>query len=122
MFPTATPCQPTVALPTDAEAGDGAAEDEEDLDEDAQATSAVEALEKFACSACHDLEGSEGEVGPRLEGIATRMSRGDILEAIINPNAVIAEGFEPDMMPDDFGDWMMVSELTLIADYLVALE
>ena len=108
---------PTVALPS----ADAAPVPEEDEDEPL-ATTGVEAIEKFFCSGCHDLEDSEADVGPALNDLATRMSRGDVMEAILEPNTTIAEGFEPDGMPDDFGEQIHASELILIVDYLMELS
>lgn len=47
-----------------------------------------------ACLRCHQIEGSGGEAGPSLDGLAARMDRRTILESIIEPNAKIAEGFQ----------------------------
>lgn len=110
--------EPTVPLP---EAGGEAAMDEDADEEEAVAVTGVEAIEKFGCSACHDLEGTEADSGPSLNGIAKRMDRAGIVAAIIDPNAVIADGYEADMMPADFGAQMRVSELDLIIDYLTGL-
>ncbi len=85
------------------------------------ATDAVAAIDKYGCAACHDLNGSGAEIGPPLGGIGARMTRTQVMQAIINPNDTIARGYQPDIMPGDFGDTMFVSELELIADYLIAL-
>ena len=108
--------EPTVPLPS---AVEEAAEDEEEPE--GPATDALAAIDKFYCSACHDLEGSEADAGPDLRGIAGRMSREAIMAAILDPNAEIAEGYEADLMPADFSEQMFVSELRLIADYLTGL-
>lgn len=111
---------PTVPLPS---ADEAPAADEEGEDEgEPLAANGVEAIDKFFCAGCHDLEGSEADVGPPLNDLAGRMSRGDLMEAILNPNAIIAEGYEADFMPDDFGEQMHVSELVLLVDYLMNLE
>ena len=113
--------EPTVPL---LGAGDVPAADETGADEDAGeplAQTGAEAIDKYFCASCHDLEGSEADLGPPLNGLASRMSRGEIMEAILEPNAVIAEGYEPDMMPTDFADQMHSSELILIVDYLTQL-
>ena len=109
--------EPTVRLPSAVEAA--AAEEDE---EEGPATDALAAIDKFLCSACHDLEGSEADIGPDLRGIAGRMSREQIMAAILDPNAEIAEGYEADLMPADLSEQMYVSELTLIADYLAGLS
>lgn len=117
--------EPTVPLPG---AGDVPAaangETDETGGEDAGeplALTGVEAIEKYFCSACHALEGSETDLGPPLSGLALRMSRGAIMEAILEPNTMIADGYEADMMPTDFGEQMHSSELILIVDYLSEL-
>ncbi len=112
--------EPTVPLPSAAEAPPADTGDGEDAGEPL-ATTGAEAVDKFFCSGCHNLEGSEADLGPELAGIGNRMSRGDIMMAILDPNATIAEGYEADLMPDDFADQMQASELVLIVDYLIAL-
>ena len=110
---------PTVPLPS-AEDTPVASDDSEDT-EQGPAETGKAAIEKFGCAACHDLEGSEGEVGPKLNGIGKRMDDAKIAESILKPNAVIADGFEADTMPQDFADQMRVSELNLIVEYLKKL-
>ncbi|HYG77817.1 MAG TPA: PVC-type heme-binding CxxCH protein [Planctomycetota bacterium] len=46
------------------------------------------------CLRCHKLNGTGGDVGPELAGVATRNPREYLHEAIINPSAKIAKGFE----------------------------
>ena len=111
---------PTVPLPSAGEAPAADASDDGD-EEDGPATDAVAAIEKFGCSTCHDLEGSEADLGPKLNGIGKRMDDAAIAKSILDPNAQIAEGFEADLMPQDFGEQMRVSELNLIVDYLKKL-
>jgi quinoprotein glucose dehydrogenase len=43
---------------------------------------------------CHKIEGNGGEVGPVLDGLASRQNMDYILESIIYPNNSIAEGYE----------------------------
>ena len=113
----------TVPLPSAATEVSVAAEDEEPAedDEEAMAATGEEAVEKFGCAACHDLMESEAEIGPDLRGLAGRFDRETVRRAILDPNADIAEGFEPDFMPLDYAEQMMVSELELLIDYLMAL-
>ncbi|HAV64410.1 MAG TPA: hypothetical protein DCY13_18835 [Verrucomicrobiales bacterium] len=47
-----------------------------------------------ACYRCHAVDGAGGEVGPKMDGLASRLTTDYILESIVNPNAKIAEGFE----------------------------
>lgn len=46
------------------------------------------------CMRCHVVAGTGGEVGPVLDGLGSKYSRLQILEAIADPNATIADGFE----------------------------
>ncbi len=103
-----------MALPDAAPAAD-------DSEEEPLATTGLEAIDKFGCAGCHDLDGSEADIGPKLNGIGKRMTADEVKTAIIDPNAIIAEGFEAEMMPDDFADQMDDSELSLIVDYLMNL-
>lgn len=111
--------EPTVPLPSADDAP--AAKEEAQEEPEGPATDALAALDKFYCAACHDLEGSEADAGPNLRGISSRMSRAKVMQAVFDPNAEIADGFEADTMPADFAEQMYVSELTLIVDYLMNL-
>lgn len=56
------------------------------------------------CIRCHAYDDLGGNAGPRLNGVAARLSREQLLEALINPSARIAPGFgeqgQPSSMPD----------------------
>jgi quinoprotein glucose dehydrogenase len=51
-------------------------------------------LESVQCLRCHKIAGEGGVVGPDLAGIGTRQSREYLLESMVQPNAVVAKGFE----------------------------
>jgi quinoprotein glucose dehydrogenase len=63
--------------------------------------------EDVACLRCHQsgLEAG-GEVGPKLDGLASRVTPEYILESIVNPNAHIAAGFENIMVETKTGTWV----------------
>jgi len=103
----------------DAAVADSGGDDEE---AGGPAETAQAAIEKFTCNACHDLLGSEADAGPDLRGVGKRMDRAALVTSILKPNARIAEGFEADLMPQDFAAQMRVSELDLIVDYLMTLK
>lgn len=112
---------PTVPLPS---AGDTPVDEAPVSAEgmvEAPVTSAADAIDKYSCAACHDLNDSGADLGPALGGIANRMSRAEVMGAILDPNAEIAKGYDAGMMPDTFGQDMHASELLLIVDYLLAL-
>jgi len=86
----------------------------------APAENAEAALAKYTCTACHAVAGSQSPVGPELNTIGDRLDPAEIRQSILEPNAVVAEGFFPGMMPADFASKMTVSELQLIIDFLAA--
>lgn len=70
--------------------------------------------EGFGCAACHTLDGTPG-VGPTWQGMYGReeqMSDGTtitvddeyLIEAILNPNAKIVSGYNPNIMPQNYAD------------------
>ncbi|MEJ7589272.1 MAG: HEAT repeat domain-containing protein, partial [Ferruginibacter sp.] len=49
--------------------------------------------ESAQCLRCHSYDDMGGNAGPRLNGVATRLTRQLILESLINPSARLAPGF-----------------------------
>lgn len=111
--------EPTVALPS---AEDAPVADDDDEEEGGPAETAEEAIENYGCSTCHDLFDSEADMGPKLNDVATRMSREEVRTAILRPNDTIADGFEEGAMPDTFGEDMTAGELEMIIDHLMGLK
>ncbi len=77
-----------------------------------------EAIGKYGCQACHALLGSEASLGPALTDTGARLSKQQIVESILEPDAVITEGFSAGIMPKDFADRMTVKELNMIVEFL----
>ncbi len=107
--------QPTIALPTDVPAENNQSSASSAPPEVAKNAQAV--LTKNGCPACHTVLESTATIGPNLKAVSQRLSREKIRESIINPGAVIAEGYPP-VMPTDFADKMMVKELEMVVDFL----
>jgi len=101
---------------------DGDGDGDGDENETKPAKTAEGAINKFACSGCHDLFDSEADAGPKLNGAGKRLGRAGIRKAILDPDADIAKGFEKGQMPKDYAAKMRVSELKLIIDYLMTLK
>jgi cytochrome c2 len=55
--------------------------------------SPAEAWAEFGCEGCHSIDSDEVKTGPSLKGIGTRMKKWEILDALINPDATIADGY-----------------------------
>ncbi|GAB4143000.1 MAG: c-type cytochrome [Planctomycetaceae bacterium] len=56
-----------------------------------------------SCRRCHKIQGSGGDVGPDLSGIALQKKREYLLEAIVLPNKQIAKGFDSVTLAMDSG-------------------
>ncbi|MFM9197491.1 MAG: hypothetical protein ACKOWG_17475 [Planctomycetia bacterium] len=52
---------------------------------------------------CHRAEGTGGDVGPRLDGIAARRDRAYLLESIVRPSSQFAEGYRTTVVVTDDG-------------------
>lgn len=61
---------------------------------DARRGEVVFAEHATGCMRCHKINGAGGDVGPDLRGVGKRMTREQILQAIVDPNASIAAGYE----------------------------
>jgi cytochrome c oxidase subunit 2 len=62
-------------------------------------------FESQGCSGCHTLAaaGSAGTTGPDLDGALKGESAAFIKTSIVDPNAQIAKGYPPNVMPQTFG-------------------
>lgn len=48
---------------------------------------------KYMCNTCHSIDRPQKMVGPSLHDVGSRLSRAEIRESIMEPDAVIREGF-----------------------------
>jgi putative heme-binding domain-containing protein len=51
------------------------------------------AFRQTGCAQCHRFDGQGGGVGPALDGVGKRLSSLELLESVILPSKVIAEGY-----------------------------
>jgi mono/diheme cytochrome c family protein len=72
------------------------------------------------CASCHTLKaaGATGTVGPNLDTELAGKDPQFIETSIVDPNAEIAKGFQPDIMPTDFGDVLSPEDLANLVAYL----
>lgn len=77
-------------------------------------------FETAGCSGCHILSAADstGEVGPNLDKVLPELSEEQIRESIVDPNAELAPGFQPDVMPQDFGDTLSSAQLDALVEFL----
>jgi len=104
-----------------------AAEAEVDSQEEAEATdettAGVDGSAVFldeGCGGCHQLEdvGTDATTGPPLDASLGDEDVKYIEESIVNPNQVIAEGYGPDIMPQDYEQQLSSEELDALVQYL----
>ncbi|MCH2178509.1 MAG: HEAT repeat domain-containing protein [Mariniblastus sp.] len=48
---------------------------------------------EVSCVRCHKIDGTGGEVGPDLSGVALDKTRDYLLESIVDPNKTVADGY-----------------------------
>lgn len=80
-------------------------------------------LRTFGCVACHAIDGTSasGTIGPNLTTVASKGGAAYIYESIVDPNAVIADGFPADIMPANFGEIIPAGEVDALVAYLSGL-
>lgn len=72
------------------------------------------------CGSCHTFAaaGSQGAVGPSLdEGLSDQTAK-QIEKNIVDPNAEIVKGFQPNVMPSNYGQTIDPQDLKLLVDFL----
>ena len=73
---------------------------------------------KHGCIACHDVKGTLRLVGPPLTNVRERLSAAEIRQSIMDPDAVVAEGFPPGLMLKTFAETIPPEELDQLVSYL----
>jgi cbb3-type cytochrome c oxidase subunit III len=76
----------------------------------------------MGCIGCHKINGEGGAVGPELTNVYGEKGEDYIHQSIIQPNAVIAEGYQPNLMPQIFGERLSEENLSDIIAYLASVS
>lgn len=73
------------------------------------------------CGGCHTLAAAKsgGTTGPNLNEVLPGQSAAMIEESIVNPNAKIAKGYPPNVMPQNFKSLIKSSEVKQLVQYLL---
>jgi len=73
-----------------------------------------------ACGQCHTLSdaGTQATIGPDLDQSLQGDSPEQIRQAIVQPDAEIAQGFAPGVMPSDYEQTLGKEELDRLVEYL----
>lgn len=89
------------------------------------AASGEELLAKYACVTCHSFTEPVKMIGPSLYDVGKRLSAPALYEAILDPDATVAQGFDPGLMgttlkATQFYENVSASELKTLVDYLAS--
>jgi putative heme-binding domain-containing protein len=60
--------------------------------------------EKSGCALCHSVDGSSGKAGPDLASVGDVLGRVELVEAILQPNASIAVGYDATLVEKHSGE------------------
>jgi cytochrome c oxidase subunit II len=86
------------------------------------ATSGEQIFTQAGCGGCHAFEpaGTDAEVGPGLNDLdpGDRSLEDFLLESIIDPNAQVAEGYQPSVMPETYESSLSDDQLDALVQYL----
>jgi mono/diheme cytochrome c family protein len=73
------------------------------------------------CGGCHTLAAAKsgGVTGPNLDEVLPGQSAAMVEESIVDPNAHIAKGYPPGVMPQNFSTIIQPSEIEQLVEYLI---
>lgn len=72
------------------------------------------------CIGCHSTNGLDG-TGPTWQGLGATVDDEYLRRAIVDPNADIAPGYEPGVMPATYGDSLSSEEVDALVAYIKSL-
>ena len=75
-----------------------------------------------SCLRCHALEGTGGHAGPALDGVALRLEPALLLQALVDPQAEVAEGYGASSAMPAMGALLSPRELRDLVAYLRTLN
>lgn len=91
-----------------------------------------ELARQLGCSACHSSDGNlsvgptwKGLFGaqqPLADGTTVTADEAFLRESIVDPNAKIAESFQPSIMPQDFGERLSDQQVAALIEYIKSLQ
>lgn len=110
----------TVALAACGGGGDAGGGDAAAVGKELYAQTVIGA--QAGCITCHSLDADTVVVGPSMAGVGARLSDAELRESILDPNAVLAEGFPADTMPNVWGDELSDEQVDQLVAYLLSLK
>jgi mono/diheme cytochrome c family protein len=79
------------------------------------------AYDSNGCGGCHTFTpaGSKGTIGPNLDQALKGKDAEFVRESIVDPNAEIAEGFQPNVMPQTYGQQLTSKQIADLVAFLL---
>jgi mono/diheme cytochrome c family protein len=73
------------------------------------------------CGSCHAFKaaGSKGTIGPDLDKSLQGKDEDYVRVSIVEPNAQIADGFQPNVMPQNYGQQLDSKEIADLVAFLL---
>jgi cytochrome c oxidase subunit 2 len=92
--------------------------------EQAAAPSGEELFSSAGCAGCHTLKaaGATAKVGPDLGKLGDAANATFIRTSIVDPNADLTKGYQPDIMPQNFRTQLSKEELDALVKYLLEAQ
>jgi cytochrome c oxidase subunit II len=86
----------------------------------ASAAAGKQVFASSGCGGCHKLSdaGTQGGIGPDLDAVLKGKDAAFIQQSIVDPNAEIAKGYQPGIMPPNFGQTLQQSQIDALVKYL----
>ena len=75
-----------------------------------------------SCLRCHLVEGVGGESGPSLDGVASRLTRDQLLSSLLMPQELIADGYGASSAMPAMHQYLSPIEMRDVMAYLMTLE
>jgi mono/diheme cytochrome c family protein len=84
------------------------------------AAAGKQVFQASGCGSCHTYEpaGSKGQVGPDLSQVLQDKDAEFIHESIVDPNAEVAEGYQANVMPQNYGDQLSNKQVDDLVAFL----
>jgi cytochrome c oxidase subunit 2 len=85
-----------------------------------EAQAGGEVFSSAGCGGCHTFAAanSSGKTGPDLDDALQGKDAAFIHESIVNPNAEIAQGFGPNVMPQNYGETLTDKQIADLVAFL----
>jgi putative membrane-bound dehydrogenase-like protein len=74
------------------------------------------------CLKCHSLGGTGGDAAPKLDGVGKRLKRTELLQSLVEPNAVVVQGFGAVSAMPKMGVVLSLEELRDVVEYLSTVQ